>query len=65
MTNLPANKELNQLLEFKDRICIYCGRSYPETVLDIQSRLLYNDKYKRVDLVRCRAIRDRQLNLKL
>lgn len=63
MTVLPANKELNQLVEFKDKICIYCGRSYPDTVLDIQSRLLHNDKYKCVDMIRCRAVRDQQLKL--
>lgn len=61
---LPKNEELNQLKEYKDKICKFCGRSNPQTILNIQRVLLYHDPFVCVDIYRCQQLRKEQLKQK-
>jgi len=50
------NKELSDF--YKDEKCKYCGRSYPDTILNIEGRVHHNAKgYSCVDTKQCNKVR--------
>jgi len=57
MNNKPTNKALNQLREYKDKICIFCGRSFPHTTLNILGHIDKNLSFQCVDTMECKTYR--------
>lgn len=59
MKKQPAsiNKELNQLKEYRDKICIFCGRVFPRTILNIEGHIHHGLSYQCVDLEDCKKNR--------
>jgi hypothetical protein len=59
------NEELNSLPAYKAKCCKNCGRSYPETLLNIEGHIHYNMPYKCIDTVTCNQVRIENLRLYL
>lgn len=47
------NEELNSMQIYKDKECIYCGRSYPETVINIEGHIHHGEPYRCIDTKEC------------
>ena len=53
----PMNEKLNSLEIYKDKKCVYCGRSYPDTVLNIEGYIHHNWKLRCLDVKKCNRLR--------
>lgn len=53
---MNQNEELNKLDVHKDRVCVHCGRAYPETILNIEGFLHHQQPIQCVDTKSCRRI---------
>lgn len=51
------NEDLNKLDIYKDKKCIYCGRKYPETILNIEGVIHHKGKYRCLDQKTCKRKR--------
>jgi hypothetical protein len=47
-------EELNSYPIYIDKICIRCGRKYPETILNIEGVIHHNQKYECKDRKDCK-----------
>jgi len=54
------NEKLNSLDVYKDKKCIHCGRSYPDTLLNIEGVIHHGESYKCLDLKSCRRFRKKK-----
>ncbi len=48
------NEELNALEIYKDKVCINCGKKYPEVVLNIEGYIHHNGKLICLDQKKCK-----------
>jgi len=47
------NEDLNKLDVWKDKKCIYCGRKYPETLLNIEGVIHHNTEMRCLNVKDC------------
>lgn len=52
-----TNRELNALDIYKDKKCIYCGRKYPKTILNIEGVIHHGEPYRCLDLKVCKKFK--------
>ena len=52
-----VNKELNQMPQWIDKRCIYCGRKYPDTILNIEGVIHHHGRYRCLDVKDCNQAR--------
>lgn len=50
------NKKLNSLDIYINKECVYCGRKYPETVLNIEGHIHHKEPYRCLNLKECNKI---------
>lgn len=55
--NKKLNEGLNTLKEYQAKCCRNCGRSYPDTILNIEGHIHHNRPIVCVDTSRCEAVR--------
>ena len=60
---MSINESLNKLNCYKNKKCIYCQRSYPETLLNIEGVIHHNGVYKCIDSKSCRRVRKKRRKL--
>lgn len=61
---MDNNVELNQLSQYKDKKCVYCGRKYPETILNIEGYIHHNCKIRCVNVKSCNKYKKKKKNVK-
>ena len=54
------NKELNELKQWKDVKCIYCGRKYPNTIINVEGIIHHKCKPICLDIKKCKKMRKRK-----
>ena len=58
ITKPMSNSEsLNKLPTYFGKKCIYCGRKYPETVLNIEGHIHHKEPYRCIDTKACHKAR--------
>ena len=50
---VDENYWLNNLSIYKDKKCVYCGRGYPDTKLNIEGVIHHNCEYRCLDVESC------------
>ena len=55
------NEELNKLNVYINKCCVFCGRKYPKTILNIEGIIHHNEKYRCLDLKSCKRTK-RKIN---
>ena len=53
------NESLNKLSIYKDKKCIYCGRKYPETILNIEGVIHHKGKYRCLNQKTCKRKKEK------
>lgn len=56
---MNINEELNKLPIWKDKCCVYCGRKYPNTILNIEGVIHYHAEIACLDKKACNKKRKR------
>ncbi len=51
------SEELNKLDIYKDKKCVYCGKKYPNTVLNIEGVIHHKEPYRCMNLKSCKKNR--------
>jgi hypothetical protein len=50
------NIDLNKLPFYINKICVNCGRKYPETILNIEGFIHHKEPFRCLDLKQCKRI---------
>jgi hypothetical protein len=56
---MSTNEELNKLPIYINKVCECCGRSYPETILNIEGVIHHKTNYLCIDRKECERIKKR------
>lgn len=54
------SKELNELNIYKDKECVYCGRKYPQTILNIEGVIHHKEPYRCLNVKECNRFRKKK-----
>lgn len=54
------SKELNELDIYKDKECVYCGRKYPQTILNIEGVIHHKEPYRCLNVKECNRFRKKK-----
>lgn len=47
------HRELNKLPLYRRKSCVFCGRSYPKTLLNIEGAVHHGEKFRCLNLKTC------------
>lgn len=50
---IRINEELNKLPAWRDKVCIHCGRKYPDTIINIEGMIHHHGQPVCVDTKSC------------
>ena len=51
--NLDKHISLNILPQWINKKCIYCGRKYPDTILNIEGHIHHNEPFRCLNTKQC------------
>ena len=57
---MAINNELNQMPQWRGKVCIYCGRSYPDTIINIEGIIHHKGKSRCLDVKDCNKARKKK-----
>lgn len=61
MKKLNINEQLSKLSCWQDAACIYCGRKYPDTILNIEGNIHHKENLRCIDTKSCNRMKKKIL----
>jgi len=59
--SLNINEDLSKMDIYKNKKCTYCGRMYPETLLNIEGVIHHHEPYRCLDQKSCKRAKKKLL----